>query len=170
MYLGNRDIIAQNAHETALMVGDAVCELARGKDCQYFKAMPPDMMPRLLQLIASVTNEAVKAARRRAGPPPFAGPAVGHAHAPTASATGQGQRASESSKSVQLTNTAKTVLAIIKAQPQGKGIKGQSIVNKLDKQGIEIASSTLRRHIIPKLKADHGVIYDRARGGYLIPR
>src|SRR5262245_41770039 len=51
------------------------------------------------------------------------------------------------------TGTDGQVLSIIKAQPKGKGIKGQTIVNKLKRQGIAIALSTLKRHVIAKLKA-----------------
>jgi hypothetical protein len=94
--------------------------------------------------------------------------ALADASRPIQSDQGAGGRGNEDKQ--KFTGTDKAVLDIIKAQPKGKGIKGQTIVKTLEKQGIEIALSTLKRHIIPKLKASHGVVYERARGGYLIPR
>jgi hypothetical protein len=82
---------------------------------------------------------------------------------------GQGEGAgAETAKPPKLTNTAKAVLAIIKARPKGKGISGKEIIKELQKQGIELEESTLRRSIIPELKL-HGVENHRARGGYLLP-
>lgn len=68
-----------------------------------------------------------------------------------------------------LGKTEKAVLAIIKSQPKGNGINGKEIIKKLKDKGILIAESSLRKHILPKLIAGHGVVNHRAAGGYLIP-
>jgi hypothetical protein len=52
--------------------------------------------------------------------------------------------------------------------PKGKGIAGKEIIGKLKKQRIALSESTLRKHIIPKLKTDYKVENDRSAGGYLI--
>jgi hypothetical protein len=67
-----------------------------------------------------------------------------------------------------LSQTQSAVLSIIKAEPKGKGIQAKEIVRKLKGKHIEIAESTLRRHVLPGLKA-HGVINHKAAGGYLVP-
>jgi hypothetical protein len=63
----------------------------------------------------------------------------------------------------ELSRTEKAVLAIIKAQPKGKGIVGKGIITKLKQKKIELLDSTLRRHILPKLKVHCGVITCRSR-------
>ena len=69
----------------------------------------------------------------------------------------------------ELNRTEKAVLSIIKAQPKGKGINAKSIIKQLSSNGVELAESTLRRHILPKLIKKHGVVSHRAAGGYFIP-
>jgi repressor of nif and glnA expression len=59
-------------------------------------------------------------------------------------------------------------LLIIKTQPKGKGINGKGIIKQLKNKGIELAESSLRKHVLPKLKS-YGVVNHRAAGGYLIP-
>lgn len=68
----------------------------------------------------------------------------------------------------ELTRTEQAVLAIISNQPKGQGVVGKGIIAKLKQQKIELKESTLRRHILPKLKVHHGVIACRSAGGYLI--
>jgi hypothetical protein len=67
-----------------------------------------------------------------------------------------------------LTDNQWAVLAIIKKQPKGKGISGKEIIRELQKEGIELLETTLRRHVIPGLKPHSGVVNIRARGGYLV--
>jgi hypothetical protein len=68
----------------------------------------------------------------------------------------------------QLADTESIVLAIIRAQPKGRGIAGKEIIKKLKAKKIQIKESTLRKHILPKLRKHYGVINHRAAGGYLI--
>lgn len=65
-----------------------------------------------------------------------------------------------------LTDTEERVLKIITAIPEGKGITGCAIVDRLKKQGYTHAQSTLTRHTIPKLKQWHGVENRRGVGYY----
>ncbi len=68
-----------------------------------------------------------------------------------------------------LSKTEAAVLSIIKAQPSGQGIQGKEILKELRKKNIHIAESSLRRHILPKLKTC-GVTNHPAAGGYLPPK
>jgi hypothetical protein len=63
-----------------------------------------------------------------------------------------------------LKGTAKAALAIIRAQ-KGQGLSAKELAKELERKGIEVVESTLRRHILPKL-IPHGIANDRARGGY----
>jgi hypothetical protein len=69
-----------------------------------------------------------------------------------------------------LSATERAVLVIIKSQRHGHGIRSKEIIAKLKTDGIEIANSSLRKHILPILKKHHGVINHRAAGGYMISR
>jgi hypothetical protein len=68
-----------------------------------------------------------------------------------------------------LSITDKGVLAIIKRQRRGQGIQGKAIISALRERSIDLKESTLRRHVLPKLRV-HGVQNSRAAGGYLVPR
>jgi len=112
---------------------------------------------------------------------------AGHSHARTGRDNGEGdegptpldndphrppsppERATEPERgsAAPLTPTERAVLAIIKKQRRGSGIEGKAIITALKKTGIELKETTLRRHIIPKLKKCHGVMNTRAAGGYL---
>lgn len=76
-----------------------------------------------------------------------------------------GQPGSSSS----LTGIEQAVLIIIRAQPKGKGIQGKEIISALRTQRIKLQESTLRRHILPRLKAHCGIRNERSRGGYFDP-
>jgi hypothetical protein len=67
-----------------------------------------------------------------------------------------------------LKQTAREVLAIITKQPEGKGIVGKAIIKALKEKGIDLQETSLRKHILPLLKDDHGVTNVRSAGGYLI--
>jgi hypothetical protein len=68
-----------------------------------------------------------------------------------------------------LKHSEQAVLNIIKNQPKGKGIQGKAIIAALKKKRIDLKETTLRKHILPKLKRFYGVQNIRAAGGYLIP-
>jgi hypothetical protein len=63
-----------------------------------------------------------------------------------------------------LSPTAAAALAIIRAE-KGKGIPAKTIASRLAENGVSIEESTLRKHILPKLRP-HGIKNERARGGY----
>jgi hypothetical protein len=71
--------------------------------------------------------------------------------------------------SVPLSDTEQKVLDEIKSQVPGTGITGAKICRHLADKGFPIDQSTLTRHIIPKLKASHGV-ENRPGVGYYIPQ
>ncbi len=68
-----------------------------------------------------------------------------------------------------LTSTEEAVLAIIREQPQGRGIVGKRIIKALRTKNLELTEATLRRHVLPKLCKHFRVINVRSAGGYLIP-
>jgi hypothetical protein len=68
-----------------------------------------------------------------------------------------------------LTLTEQTVLEIIRSLPKGEGITAKLIIKKLKAKRIEIVESTLRKHILRKLKEHYGVVNQPGAGGYLIP-
>lgn len=81
----------------------------------------------------------------------------------------RGKPSSETqSDTSELNPTERAVLHIIRSQPKGQGIKARGIITALAKRKIELEETSLRRHILPKLKEHHGVISHRAAGGYLI--
>ena len=67
-----------------------------------------------------------------------------------------------------LSATEKAVLAVIESQPKGQGITSKEIIAKLKKKGVTLANSSLRKHIMPVLKRQCGVVNHRAAGGYMI--
>jgi hypothetical protein len=75
----------------------------------------------------------------------------------------------ERQSAASLMATERAVLAILKRQRKGRGIQGKAIIAALKKKGIDLQETTLRRHILPKLRQFHGVENVRSAGGYLIP-
>jgi hypothetical protein len=69
----------------------------------------------------------------------------------------------------ELTDTERSVYKVIASQPRGKGLEGKEIVVKVKNQGVALEETTLRRHVIPRLKALMGVRNSSARGGYYLP-
>ncbi len=69
-----------------------------------------------------------------------------------------------------LNRTGEAVLKIIRKRHRGNGVSGKQIVAALEKEGISLSESTLRKHYLPLLLADYGVVSQPAAGGYLIPR
>jgi hypothetical protein len=72
-------------------------------------------------------------------------------------------------KTPELTESEKAVLLVIQGQPKGKGISCKEIIAKLKRKKVALVESTLRRHILRKLKKHFGVVNHRSAGGYLIP-
>ena len=81
-----------------------------------------------------------------------------------------GDPEAEADPRVPLTDGDRAVLDIIRAQAEGKGITGKDIVNELRKRtpSVKINPSTLTRHIIPRLKSEHGVKNPGGGRGYYI--
>ena len=65
-----------------------------------------------------------------------------------------------------LTRTEKATLALLH---KTKGRSAKQLVKELGKKGHTVEESTLRRHILPKLKAHCGVRNVRSMGGYIKP-
>lgn len=76
-------------------------------------------------------------------------------------------RTPETPSPVPLTELEALVLEVIREQPPGQAITGKAIVAALAKRGVLIEQSTLTRHLLPKLKQDHGV-RNRRGVGYFI--
>jgi hypothetical protein len=66
-----------------------------------------------------------------------------------------------------LDRTALAVLTILRGLPDGQGIDARAILGRLKGRKIELEESTLRRHVLPKLKP-FGLDNHRAAGGYFI--
>ena len=79
------------------------------------------------------------------------------------------QDATQPAPAMALTKTEAAVLSIIKAQPKGEGIRAKGIIKELKRRCIQLAESSLRKHVLPKLVTRYGVINHRAAGGYLVP-
>lgn len=58
--------------------------------------------------------------------------------------------------------------AVLRAIPtRGHGLTAKELGARLRSKGVRLCDSTLRRHILPNLRAHHGVYNQRAAGGYL---
>jgi hypothetical protein len=81
----------------------------------------------------------------------------------------RGDAAARDDRLPELTDTERAVYKVIAGQPRRRGIQGKEIVKALQKQGLTLEETTLRRHVIPLLKAIMGVGNSKARGGYYLP-
>lgn len=61
--------------------------------------------------------------------------------------------------------TAQEVLKIIESLTKGQGMTGKEIIAELKKRKMSIKESSLRKHIIPKLKS-YGIVNIPSAGGY----